>query len=1227
MKQNHKQPVPWLLAGSLLLGGAAWAAQPVTVTNPSFEDNSSNPPVGWSAVNGGAIAFIPSTDQYNPLTKIPDGTNVASVFAGAAGDGISQTLAATLQADNTYTLTVQIGDPADLAFDGYTIQLLADGNVLAQDDNTQTPANGDFTTATATYVYDAGDAALVGQPLEIRLLSKGLVGSSSDVNFDNVQLTVALGNPLAVPGGPYTAFVGGSLILNGSGSLPSDGETISSYEWDLDNDGDFDEAITGATPAAIPQADLVATYGMSLGSNTIKLRVTDSAAKTSTVETTVNIVPGTAVIYEPFAYSATVLNGASGTNEKGFSAPWVANSSTNLAGNLPYGSLLTKGAGIGNLGGGQNRFGGGRAVDASALANNGLLADGATLWFSTIMGYDSGGNRTNSRLVMVLGTESMSGGNFQYYFPTAGATGLGVTVGRFNGVNGRIVATEVRDSTFGGGFGGNVFGTGQSTNVLPSGNNTNVDYKLVVGRITWGATEDTIDLFLPDENMEVDLNTPHSTLTVDVDQSGYDTISFARGDRMVMDEIRFGASYASVTDTGTFWDLNGDVAGAGSTTPSGTWGTDSNWGTKPDGTVATGPWVPGGTAVFSAGNDATGSYTITVDGTQDLAGLTIEDGTVTIGGGTALRLTANGSVSVASGLSASISTPFTEDVAGRELSKSGAGTLVLSGDNSGVTGGLVLSGGATVFESPSAIAGTTRNAAITVAGAAVFGSSFTGTDVATALADRITADSAGTIAVDNQLATDFDFNTPGLNAAYLGAVGNQSYTGTLTPNGTTYRLGGGGGTLTMANTNALTGDNGLNVRGSVVLAADNDYTGPTVVNGGASLSILGATATSGIAVNQPGGFLEIGDEGALGTGTLSINGGFATGPTVSVVGSVVGTNPVALNGNFTLVGSGSLTVGPVTLFQNRIMTNNNSGLTTFASITGTDSSLTLEGNGSLTTGAITTGAGALAKGGSGTLTLTGVNTYTGGTTASAGTLTINGSMADATMSIASGAVVNGTGTLTFNIDGTTADQVVNGGTIDIANLNVAVNATGSGLTEAEYVLVDATGGGTISGTFAGITGAPGYALNYDTPNQVKLVQSAGSAYTTWAATNAPTGNPDDDFDGDGVANAVEFVLGGDKDTNDLGKLPQVGDDGTNMTFTFERDQASIDAAVSVEIEVGTDLAAWPDSYTVGADTLGSDAGVTVSKDDPASGTDTVTLSVTKAPDTKKFGRLKVVVTP
>jgi autotransporter-associated beta strand protein len=103
-------------------------------------------------------------------------------------------------------------------------------------------------------------------------------------------LTVGRANPLAVvTGSPYTLLIGQSLSPVGSASLPSDAQSITTYEWDLNNDNTFGDA-TGATPASIPYATLTNTWGMVAGPNTIQLRVTDSASKVSTVSATVQIL-------------------------------------------------------------------------------------------------------------------------------------------------------------------------------------------------------------------------------------------------------------------------------------------------------------------------------------------------------------------------------------------------------------------------------------------------------------------------------------------------------------------------------------------------------------------------------------------------------------------------------------------------------------------------------------------------------------------------------------------------------------------------------------------------------------------------------------------------------------------------------------------------------------------------------------------------------------------------
>jgi autotransporter-associated beta strand protein len=86
------------------------------------------------------------------------------------------------------------------------------------------------------------------------------------------------------------------------------------------------------------------------------------------------------------------------------------------------------------------------------------------------------------------------------------------------------------------------------------------------------------------------------------------------------------------TNYGVYWDRNGATAGSG-TIPSGTWDvTSANWSTNSGGTIAPGPWA-GQVAIFSAGNDATNAYTITVDTVQKVNHLFVENGTVTFTGG------------------------------------------------------------------------------------------------------------------------------------------------------------------------------------------------------------------------------------------------------------------------------------------------------------------------------------------------------------------------------------------------------------------------------------------------------------------------------------------------------------------------------------------------------------------------------------------------------------------
>ena len=82
-----------------------------------------------------------------------------------------------------------------------------------------------------------------------------------------------------------------------------------------------------------------------------------------------------------------------------------------------------------------------------------------------------------------------------------------------------------------------------------------------------------------------------------------------------------------------YWDSNGATTGAGAT-PTGIWGTDLFWSTDPLGELATAGWTIGGTAIFSAGADASGAFTVNVSGTQTAGGMLVEEGAVSVAAGT-----------------------------------------------------------------------------------------------------------------------------------------------------------------------------------------------------------------------------------------------------------------------------------------------------------------------------------------------------------------------------------------------------------------------------------------------------------------------------------------------------------------------------------------------------------------------------------------------------------------
>ncbi|BCX46897.1 autotransporter-associated betastr and repeat-containing protein [Haloferula helveola] len=432
-----------------------------------------------------------------------------------------------------------------------------------------------------------------------------------------------------------------------------------------------------------------------------------------------------------------------------------------------------------------------------------------------------------------------------------------------------------------------------------------------------------------------------------------------------IDNVKVEVTYA--TDI-AYWDIDGSTPGSGGATPAGTWdAATTNWNPDPDGTGTVAAWTPGDIAIFAAGADATGTYSVTVDGAQDIGALIVEEGAVSLVDGTsgALNLATSSPAVVASGAELTIDIPITDATDTELFTKDGAGQLTLTGDNSAADGGMALNGGITQFDTLASINGTGANVAIGANGILSVAGSITGGDVPTVLA-RVDPASTGTIAADNVDTADFDFDAAGLTDAYLGAIGTVDYTGTLTPSGTTYRLlGGAGGTLTL--NSALTSGYTLDLKGPGTLQLNGfDSTvdslvnsgGPTVENGNAStaatLTVNNSSNESWFGTFQDGGAATLGLT-KDGSGILYLR------TNNSITGDLTILNGTVQLGNNGDTGSlngssypGNVSIAAGSTFRDR-------------------------SNNSVTMSGVISGDGSLHKDGSGTMTLTGANTYTGQT--------------------------------------------------------------------------------------------------------------------------------------------------------------------------------------------------------------------------------------------------------
>ncbi len=486
--------------------------------------------------------------------------------------------------------------------------------------------------------------------------------------------------------------------------------------------------------------------------------------------------------------------------------------------------------------------------------------------------------------------------------------------------------------------------------------------------------------------------------------------------------------------------------------------------------------------------------------------------------------------------------------AGDTLTISSSGITVLSGTNtytgptivstSGSGSGAQFATRASLYNSTPA-AWTATNLTVNNGGSATFNVGGTGEFTATDL-DLLggLGTSTGGFRSGSRLGLDAT-NAPGAAFTYASAIAN--------PNAGTNILGLDlrGGTITLAGNNTFTGPVNIHA-GTLRLGSANAIPATTVMallgSGGSTPTLFGQLDLNGYPLTVAG--LSSGASG----NTINLNGARLTinsaSGTQSLSGAISGAGGLTLSGNATYLLS-----SPANTYTGGTLVANGARLRLVAeadTLGASGEALTLDAGTVTNNGAIVTrtvanpvtlavgggtfevtssgspvlnvtwsgpisGAGSLAKTGTGQLTLSGTNTYTGATTVSAGTLTLTAAAAlpaASTLTVASGATTlfpfGGAGDFTLGQISARLAGFQSGSTLglDTAHASGAVTFSDS-LTQPIGFLKSGSGQLTLAGnnTYTGATTVGGGTLGFATPAALPT----GSALTVASGAAAVFG--------------------------------------------------------------------------------------------------------------------------
>ena len=764
-----------------------------------------------------------------------------------------------------------------------------------------------------------------------------------------------------------------------------------------------------------------------------------------------------------------------------------------------------------------NTYDGGTTISRGQIkvgTNNALLNTGAV----TINGLGTGSNIGD--LVIANGVSQTIG------------TLIGNANGRISTVSsGSLTVTQGADQTFAGIIRGHGSFTkaGNSALTLSNDNNHRGTLTISAGTLTVSGTlHDTSDIVVNGGTYDVDASDTVRSI------SGAGAIEIASGQTLTTGDRS--------NDT-----ISGVISGAGSLTKVGT-----------------------GTLTLSTNNTYTGATTISA-GSVKVTG--------TLSDSTAVSVGANGVYDVDA-------TDTIASIAGAGLVDVAPGiTLSAGNDNNATTFSGILRSSQVLNESNEV---TTAFGSFTKVGseALTLDGTFSQLSQLTISAGSLT------LGANDRLNDSTPISLADATGAVLDLDGNDETIGSLSGGGTD------GGNITLG-AGALTIDQRSNGTYDGVISG----TGSVTKTGVAALTLTRAnTYDGGTTISR--GQIKVGTNNALlNTGAVTING-LGTGSNIgdlviaNGVSQTIGTLIGNANGRISTVSSGSLTVtqgadqtfagiirghGSFTKAGNSALTlsndNNHRGTLTISAgtltVSGTlhdtsdivvnggtydvdasDTVRSISGAGAieiasgqtLTTGdrsndtisGVISGAGSLTKVGTGTLTLSTNNTYTGATTISAGSVKVTGTLSDSTaVSVGTNGVydVDATDTIA-SIAGAGLVDVAPGITLSAGNDNNAT--TFSGILRSSQVLNESNEVTTAFGSFTKV-GSEALTLDGTFSQLSQLTISAGSL-TLGANDRLNDSTPIS------LADATGAVLDLDGNDETIGSLSGGGTDGGNITL-------------------------------------------------------------------------------